>query len=161
MSIKKISTNWNKEKITELVMLSGHGDLANEGNKKSQRLIKELKEYLLTDHTNYTIASHFDISQSQFEKDMKYWREQYQKHKDKSLLLQEETLEYSDIKGLFTAYIPSLNKIVQIELEPNFKSLDDIRLDVRKQISKKLGIDMKNLKNIQFELNMKWNVNIQ
>lgn len=160
MAIKKFSTNWNKEKLTELVMLSGHGDLANEGNKKSQRLIKELKEYLFTDHTNYAIAMNNNISQSQFEKDMQYWRNQYKKYQGKSLILQNEKIEYADIKGTFIAYIPDKNITIPIELNTEFKSLDDIRLDVRNQIAHKLNLKFSELKNIEFILDLKWNLKI-
>lgn len=161
MAIKKFSTNWNKEKVMELVMLSGHGDLANEGNQKSQRLIKELKQYLFTDKKNYTIANDFNISLAQFEKDMKYWKDTYQRVKSKSLILQEEVIKYHNITGTFSAYIPSLNKSVSITLKNPFTSLDEVRLDVRKQISNALNMKLIDLKNIEFELNLKWNVDIK
>lgn len=161
MATKRFSTSWNKEKVTELVMLSGHGDLANNGNKKSQRLVKELKEYIFSDKTNYAIASEHNISEAQFEKDIRYWKDTYSKLKDKSLLLQDEIISYSDITGDFYATIPSLNKTIPIKLNTNFKSLNDIRLDVRKQIAKTLKMKLIDIKNIEFELDLQWKVEIK
>lgn len=154
MALKKLSTHWNEEKVMELAMLSGLGKEANNGNKRSQRMIKELKDYLLNDETVEVIALINNISLSQVEKDIAFWKKEFKKLQNKSIILRDENLSYSNFKGECNAYVPTLNKVVTINFDRDFASLDEIRLYVRDKISSDLNLSFKELINIKLSINL-------